>query len=302
MTQRSGNTGTSAWDKYVAAKALMTEAAQRAKQTHRERREQESEDEEARNEARVERASDAAGAREERAAELEAERTDQDRRGTDLDAERMALAKERHNSSVQAREETLKTTAADRSEAITSAAQQAAATSHEHAEELAAANDTAGAEYRALMEVRAGTAARMREYRAEREMEGAKIEAERRNASGLMARRAREARRIRELEDEGDAPAPRMDPAAARSLSALISKPGKAAAKKRHAKASDPAPADDAKTDQPSVPARVKHVEKPLRVVETTRKEAALPENAQDSPHDGRGLFGKILRVFRRAA
>ena len=270
-----------------ARDALIAEAARRAQKTHRVRREHEPEEEKARIEAGLERASEAAVAREERNSELEAERREQDRRGVDPDAERMALAKDRHRTAAMARDERLEVVAADRSAAATSAAIQAARTNREHAEEQIAFNDARSDEYRALVEARVIIAARLREYRAQRVVEQAEVEKERRTASVVMARQARGVHRLRLLEDEEMVLARAFDARAAGALSALIEELGEAGAEK---------------SVRRSLPAGAALIGEGRKSVEAARGKRVLSKDSGEDSRYGRGVLRKILRGLRRAA
>jgi len=236
MSQKQDDSPKSEWAEYLAQRAIATEAAQRARDTHMERRGHEEADEQARKEAQVERATDHAFAREIRAAEIEFERMEQERKGLGADSERIALAKERHDVSVSSREENLSTLESDRADAITTAAQQVAETLRDHADEVATANDTKSAEYRALIEVKVETAARLHEYRGEREIEQVKIEEERRSAAALMALQARETRLLREQEGADEPAPPEVDFSEVRALASLMKKPGAEAKTKAEVK------------------------------------------------------------------
>ncbi len=273
---------------YLERKALAAEAAERAQETHRERREQESEDAQASEEAKVDRVEDMAYAREVRAAEIEFERMENERRGIDAEAERKALAKERRDAAAAARDEDLATAEADRTDAITTAAQQAAETLKEHADELAAANDVTSAQYKTLVNTKVDTAERMTEYRTEREIEQAKIDEERRGAAALMAQQARETRMMREQENDDQPVAPSADKSEIRALAALMGS---------------------------SKPKEKPPVEPPVKAIDAVRRELeSLGTNAVDTaevvePADepavgpsSPGFFGNLLRSLRRVA
>lgn len=205
MTQRRANIGDSEWNEHLARKDLETRAAQRARSTHQNRRARELAEQKAREDAQIDKRNEFAYARQEWAAELEKERIDRKRRGIDPNAERMALAKVRRDEAAKTHDATLLTVETNRPDAIISGAHLAAQTRREHAAELASANSATGPKYRAAIEVRVDAAARLREYRAEREMENSKIQRERRSAAALMAQQARETRLLREM-GEKDAP------------------------------------------------------------------------------------------------
>ncbi len=196
MTQRRANIGDSEWNEHLARKDLETRAAQRARNTHQNRRARELAEQKAREDAQIDKRNEFAYARQEWAAELEKERIDRKRRGIDPNAERMALAKVHRDEAAKTHDATLLTVETNRPDAIISGAHLAAQTRREHAAELASANSATGPKYRAAIEARVDTAARLREYRAERE---------RRSAAALMAQQARETRLLREM-GEKDAP------------------------------------------------------------------------------------------------
>lgn len=205
MAQQRARIDDSEWNEYLDRRALETRAAERARKTHRERRAHEFADQKARKDAQIVKRFEFAYIRRERAAELEKARDERNRQGINPDAERMALAKVRHDEAARARDATLVTVEANRPEAIVSGAHLAAQTRREHAAEVASANSTSSAEYRAAIEIRVDAAARLRDYRAERAVEIPKIEREQRSAAALMAQQARETRLLREM-GEDDAP------------------------------------------------------------------------------------------------
>ncbi|MBT3942854.1 MAG: hypothetical protein HOC77_05370 [Chloroflexi bacterium] len=225
MTQEHDQPEPSLWELYLERKVIEAAAAERAQETHRERREQEADDDRDSEEAKLERAEDLAYTREVREAELEFERMERERRGIDAGTERRALAKERHAAAAVAREADLLRLEADRVDAIATAALQAAETLQEHAEEFATSTDVNGAQYKALVETKVETAARMQEYRSERETEQSKIEEERRGAASLMAQQARETRLLRELEGGSQPVVPAVDRSEIRALAALLGNP-----------------------------------------------------------------------------
>jgi len=293
----------SLWEQYLERKTLAAAAAERARETHRERREQDPEDEKARRDAQIERAEDVAYAREIRAAEIVFERLERERRGIDAESERRALAKERRDGAAYARDEGLAIAEGDRAEAVTSAARQAAETLKEHADEIATANDVTSAEYRTLVNTKVETAERMQEYRSEREIEQAKIDEERRGAAALMAQQARETRLLRELEDEQQPIAPVVDESEARALATLM---GSSASK------TNPA-VDKPAMDQSEVRALVAlmgssvsktnpAVDKPVvQAINELRKELSSDDVSRSSSEQG-GFIRRILQGLRRVA
>jgi hypothetical protein len=264
---------------------MTTEAAQRARYTHLERREQEEGEEQARKEAQSDRANDLAFAQEVRAAEIEFERMEQERKGIDADSERIALAKERHDASVISRAENLSTVESDRADAITNAARQVAETLRDHADEITTANDTKSAEHRALIEVKVEAAARLHEYRNEREIEQVKIDAERRSAAALMTQQARETRLLREKEGVEQSAAPEADLKEVRALADLMNKP------RLDAK-------EDAKAEIRS--AKPSHISTDELVDEARRKIAGARKKVGQRTSPSR--FRKVLGGLRRAA
>ncbi len=159
MTQRRANIGDSEWNEHLARKDLETRAAQRARNTHQNRRARELAEQKAREDAQIDKRNEFAYARQEWAAELEKERIDRKRRGIDPNAERMALAKVHRDEAAKTHDATLLTVETNRPDAIISGAHLAAQTRREHAAELASANSATGPKYRAAIEVRVDAAA-----------------------------------------------------------------------------------------------------------------------------------------------
>jgi len=243
MTQKRANISNSEWNEHLDRKTIEIRAAQRAQHTHRERRARKFAERKAREDAQIDKSKEFAYTRRQRAAELEKERIDRNRRGINPDIERMALAKFRRDEAGRARDASLSTIETNRPDAVITGAYLAAETRREHAAEVASANSTTSAEYRAAIEVRVDAVTRLREYRAERAMETSKIELEGRTAVALMAHQARATRLLREMgEDSTPVLAAESSRPKLRALAALMSE---------IAKSSDTENTDDSAKPQP---------------------------------------------------
>jgi hypothetical protein len=183
MTQSHDEPVKSEWELYLAQKALAVDAAHRARLTHRDRRAQESSAQRTHRAALLDQKIELVRTRRDRAMDLELERRDNEARGVDPDTERRTLAKVRRDAAALVRDQGLLTIETNRPAAITYMAQQAVETRQEHNSELTAANDSRSPEYRATIEVRIDAAARLKEYRAERDVEQSKLQGEQRSAA-----------------------------------------------------------------------------------------------------------------------
>jgi hypothetical protein len=118
MTQGQDGPPKSAWIEYLSKKAVAASAAQRAPATQEETHEQEAGDEKPGNEAQVDRTKDLVFAREVRAAEIEFERMERERRSIDADTERLTLEEERDDAAAEPRDENLSQVKTDRPELV----------------------------------------------------------------------------------------------------------------------------------------------------------------------------------------
>jgi hypothetical protein len=271
---------------------MSAQAVQRARDTHKERREHEIEDRKARSDGRLERVDELTYTWRERARELERERLDQERRGIDPEIERRRLAKGRRDVAAEVRDQNLSRVERNRPDAINSAVQQAAETRQERNEEQTALNDPTSAEYRGLVEMKLDSAVRFREYRKEREAEQLKTAGERRIAAAHMAREARRTRMLREMEEESPLVSRKRQLTEVRALAALMSEVRNESLAAKGVSTTTPKPAERTPEQTEEL------IDRARRNIAAVRKSTPDPE-VKIEP---RGFISKVFGRKRRAA